>query len=133
MLNTLMIFDFGASEEAAQDARHKLDVWKQAYRLDKKLLFKFDRAEGVAKPEPPAKAEKGKSAAKDKARSGETAPNGNVKLLVRLYFSGHEKLSFQRWIDRIPADEHFKSAKQEVFRSGEAGFDEAIAKFDALD
>jgi len=40
-----MHFDFGADEEKAQQARHKLDVWKQAFRLDKKLQYKLDRPE----------------------------------------------------------------------------------------
>jgi hypothetical protein len=35
--------DFGTDEEKAQLARHKLDGWKQAFRLDKKLLYKLDR------------------------------------------------------------------------------------------
>src|SRR5216684_2665197 len=65
--------------------------------------------EPVAKAEP-AKAEKPKSAktkSKSKPKSAEPVAenNGPVKLFVRLYFSGHEKLSEQRWIDRIPTEE----------------------------
>jgi hypothetical protein len=45
MAHTYMVFDFGADEEKAQQARHKLEGWKQAYRLDKKLQIKFDRSD----------------------------------------------------------------------------------------
>ena len=38
MHNSFLIFDFGADENAAQQARRRLDGWKQAFRLDKKLL-----------------------------------------------------------------------------------------------
>src|ERR1700724_3231373 len=48
MAHTYMLFDFGADEEAAQKARHKLEGWKQAFRLDKKLQFKFDRGQPTA-------------------------------------------------------------------------------------
>src|ERR1700682_1329033 len=68
MAQTYLLFDFGADEEKLQQARHKLDGWKQAFRLDKKLQFKFDRGEApaetsqsAAKPEPgPKSPSKGK-------------------------------------------------------------------------
>jgi hypothetical protein len=44
MAHIYMTFDFGTDEEKAQQARHKLDGWKQAFRLDKKLIYKFERA-----------------------------------------------------------------------------------------
>jgi hypothetical protein len=47
MAHTYMLFDFGADEDKAQQARHKLEGWKQAYRLDKKLQVKFDRGEAL--------------------------------------------------------------------------------------
>src|SRR6267142_7155741 len=43
MAHIYMSFDFGTDEEKAQQARHKLEMWKQAFRLDKKLLYKFER------------------------------------------------------------------------------------------
>src|SRR5258708_20221833 len=43
MPHIYMHFDFGKDEEKAQLARHKLEVWKQAFRLDNKLLYNFDR------------------------------------------------------------------------------------------
>lgn len=148
MAHTYLLFDFGTDEEKAQLARHKLEGWKQAFRLDKKLLYKLERAETEAQaaPEPaqkaaePPKHDKPKAKAKSKSKSGnaevseEAAPaNGKVNLLVRLYFSGHEKLTEQRWLDRIPAEEPFKEASPRVVRQGEAQFDEVVKQFDSLE
>src|ERR1700675_771568 len=120
MAHTYMLFDFGADEEKAQQARHKLEGWKQAFRLDKKLQFKFDRGEETASSEGEEGTEATAKAAKSKSNlkaNAKTTPsdeasgkNGSVRLLVRLYFSGHEKLSEQQWLDRIPADDLFKGA-----------------------
>jgi hypothetical protein len=147
MAHTYLLFDFGTDEEKAQLARHKLEGWKQAFRLDKKLQYKLERGEDEAKPasEPvqkatePPKAEKSKPKTKSKAKSAKAEaseeappPNGKVNLLVRLYFSGHEKLTEQRWLDRIPSEEPFKEASPRVVRQGEAQFDEVVQQFDAL-
>jgi hypothetical protein len=147
MAHTYLLFDFGTDEEKAQLARHKLEGWKQAFRLDKKLQYKLERGEEEAKPvsEPvqktaeSPKAEKPKTKAKSKAKSvkaeasEEARPaNGKVNLLVRLYFSGHEKLTEQRWLDRIPTEEPFKEASPRVVRQGEAQFDEVVQQFDSL-
>ena len=141
MAHTYMLFDFGADEDKAQQARHKLEGWKQAFRLDKKLQFKFDRVEGAAsqeveaeapaKPENPAKSKSSKAQAKSSSEA--PATNGQVKLLVRLYFSGHEKLSEQRWLDRIPSEEPFRGAAPKLIKEGEADFAETLAQFDRLD
>jgi hypothetical protein len=162
MAHTYMKFDFGTDEATAQQARHKLDVWKQAFRLDKKLQYKLDRGEelegeaatlageeahderretqSAEKKHPDKKHAKGK--AKAKAQTGkhneakdaaETISDGrNVTLLVRLYFSSHEKLSEQRWFDRIPAEEPFKSASPKVIRQGDAEFEESEKHFSDL-
>jgi hypothetical protein len=140
MAHTYMLFDFGADEEKAQQARHKLEGWKQALRLDKKLQVKFDRAENAAS-EPkevaaePAKTEKPKSKSKVKTKSSsETAAhNGNIKLLVRLYFSAHEKLSEQRSFDRILADDLFKGATPKVVRETDKEFPDLNKQFDSLE
>jgi hypothetical protein len=147
MAHTYLLFDFGTDEEKAQLARHKLEGWKQAFRLDKKLQYKLERGEDEAKPasEPvqkaaePAKAEKSKPKTKSKAKpakaeASEEAPpaNGKVNLLVRLYFSGHEKLTEQRWLDRIPSEEPFKEASPRMVRQGEEQFDEVVKQFDSL-
>ncbi len=147
MAHIYMHFDFGADEEKAQEARHKLDVWKQAFRLDKKLQYKLDRPEELdaeeiseadevpdtkdtEKSKPKSKSSAGKAA---KASNAEDDSDGNVSLLVRLYFSSHEKLSEQRWLDRIPTEEPFKSASPKVLRQGDSGFDQALKQFADLD
>jgi hypothetical protein len=111
MAQTFLLFDFGSDEEAAQQARHTVDGWRQGFRLDKKLLLKFDRKED-GKPD---------------------SKNGVVRLIVRLDFSDHEKLSQQRWIDRIPGEEHFKGAHPKVIRPGDKEFAATAERFDALD
>jgi hypothetical protein len=140
-----MQFDFGTDEEKAQDACHKLDVWRQTARLDKKLLYKLDReedseTEASAAPEngeKPPKSEKakpkGKKKASDESSEKPPAANGKVSLYVRLYFSTHEKLSEQRWLDRIPAEEPFQSASLKIIRKDDAEFDEAVERFSDQD
>ena len=147
MAHTYLLFDFGTDEEKAQLARQKLERWKQAFRLDKKLQYKLERAEDEANDEPEhaheaagtPKAEKSKAKTKAKHKSKETEAseeaspaNGKVNLLVRLYFSGHEKLTEQRWLDRIPSEEPFKEASPRVIRHGEDQFDEVDKQFDSL-
>jgi hypothetical protein len=132
MAHIYMHFDFGADEEKAQQARHKLDVWKQAFRLDKKVQYKLDRPEEDEADEESEDNEKSEAKSKGRAakvqKSGD-ASEGNVSLLVRLYFSSHEKLSEQRWIERIPSEEPFKSASPKILRQGEPGFDAAVKQF----
>jgi hypothetical protein len=150
MAHTYILFDFGTDEEKAQLARHKLEGWKQAFRLDKKLQYKLEResdakdenaAEDADESAETSKAEtpkqKTKSKVKHKPKKAEaseetTAANGKVNLLVRLYFSGHEKLTEQRWLDRIPSEEPFKEASPRVVRQGEEQFDEVVKQFDSL-
>jgi hypothetical protein len=131
-----MQFDFGKDEEKAQLARHKLETWKQAFRLDKKLLYKFERetdgasgAESVA-----AKSEKPKTKSKGKTKDEPETPKSNetVKLLLRLGFSNHERLSEQRWVDRIPTEEPFVAASPRVLKSGDAHFADTEKQFEEL-
>ena len=147
MAQTYLLFDLGSDEEKVQQARHKLESWKQAFRLDKKLQYKLEReqsaepgsaeAKSEAKEEPAktekAKAAKGKAKSKPKSTAAESENHGPVKLLVRLYFSGHEKLSEQRWIDRIPTEEPFKGSSPKIVREGEPTFDEILKQFDTLE
>jgi hypothetical protein len=147
MAHSFLIFDFGGNEEAAQQARHRIEGWKQGFRLDKKLQVKFDRKEADGKPAAPAakaakpaKKEKGKAGAKSKPK-GESESDGNsestaptqVHLIVRLDFSDHEKLSHQRWLERIPTEEPFKTAHPRIVRAGEADFKTTSDLFDSLD
>jgi hypothetical protein len=156
MAHIYMTFDFGTDEEKAQQARHKLDGWKQAFRLDKKLIYKFERpvqeGDGAAPVEPaPAKKETAKAekpakgakagktgGAKAKAQKEETlaaaaAPAGPVKLHLRLAFSGHEKMTEERWLKRIPTEEPFKDAAPETVKPSDAGFGEIEGNFEALE
>jgi hypothetical protein len=159
MAHTYMIFDF-PGEEVAQEARRKLETWKQAFRLDKKLQYKLDRGEELdaadeesvddeAEQEGKSAAKSGKSArtakpgkaSKSKGKAGskpgeesddEAVNSGPVKLLVRLYFSAHEKMSEKRILDKINGDDLFKKAPHTVAEEGEPGFAEALGEFDRL-
>jgi hypothetical protein len=128
MAHDFLIYEFGLDEEKAQEARHKVESWAQGFRLGKKLLLKFDRTEPAEAPEDGEKPSKGAAAKKKSAANGAT-----VSAIVRLDFSSHEKLSHQRWLDRIPTEEPFKSAKGKVVRSGDAAHRQTSDRFDALD
>jgi hypothetical protein len=149
MAHTFLVFEFGGNEETAQQARHRIDAWKQGFRLDKKLQVKFERSE-VEKSadedaDKPAKAPKkakshGKSGGKkssdaDSAHAhDDTAADGNsnIRLIVRLDFSEHEKLSHTRWLERIPAEEPFKNANPKVIRAVDPDFTATAKLFDSL-
>jgi hypothetical protein len=158
MANTHSIyirFDFGTDEEKAQQARHKLDGWRQAFRLDKRVQYKMDRPESTAtevaataapseKPAPTAKSKEKAvtkaAAAKVAGKPGEPATsakpegakNGKVELLVRLYFSSHEKLSEQRWLARIPSEEPFKSAAPKIIHHDDPEFEATDQQFESI-
>jgi hypothetical protein len=127
-------FDFGGDEEKAQLARHKLETWKQAFRLDKKLLYKFERSgEGAASEEAkPAKAEAAKGKSKAKDEKPKSAP-GKVLLLVRLGFSSHEKITEHRWVERIPSEEPFVTASPVTVKTDDARFGEIEKRFEELE
>jgi hypothetical protein len=150
MAQSFLIFDFGANEDAVQQARHQIDAWKQGFRLDKKLQVKFERKETEANPgdTPAAPPKAAKSGAKGKAKPGAKSKSGDepvskvdsapsdpdkIRLIVRLDFSDHEKLSHQRWIERIPIEEPFKSANPQIIRTGEPEFEATSDLFDLLD
>ena len=154
MPHTYLLFDFATDEEKAQLARHKLETWKQAFRLDKKLLYKFDRAtsgdgaelseeekpaataKAAAKPAKAKGAAKSKSKSKAKSEDADAAPKEAppepVKLLIRLDFSSHEKLSEQRWVDRIPTEEPFQAASPKVIKSNDTEFADTEKQFEDL-
>ena len=106
MAHSFLIFNFAGDEDAAQQERLRIEGWKQGFRLDKKLQFKFDRNETDAKA---------KSA--DRKPGSKADGKAEVAMIVRLDFSEHEKLSHQRWMERIPGEEPFKAAKPKVIRS----------------
>jgi hypothetical protein len=177
MAPSILIFDFGTNEDAAQQARHKVEAWKQGFRLGNKIAFKFEReeivegdeaaesegktdggakaeaeVEGGAKGASRAKASKGgkkaakKSAVREKGgkreeseddseerEEAESNGGGRIRVFVRLDFSDHEKLSHQRWLDRIPAEEPFKSAENQTVRANDAEFAKIEELFESLD
>jgi DNA primase catalytic subunit len=144
MAHIYLVFAFAKDEEKAQQARHKLESWKQAFRLDKKLLYKMERV--AAEPagddgdQIPAKAEKsakgktkGKAASKAATAEAPAASNEDISLLVRLGFSGHEKLSEERWVQRIPSEEPFRDASPQLVKAGEPEFEATERRFEDLD
>ena len=145
MAESILTFDFGTNEEGAQQARHKIEGWKQGFRLGSKMVLKFERdhtAEQTAQEEnasatPKQESSKKKAAAKKRTTKDEgqdsEESSGRVRLLLRLSFSDHEKLSHQRWLDRIPAEEPFKSVKTETVRTGDPEFPALAELFDSLD
>lgn len=140
MAHIYLLFAFGKDEEKAQLAWHKLETWKQAFRLDKKLLYKVERIAAAPESgeEKPARAEKA-AKGKGKEKSGVkthvdegSAPSEEIHFFVRLGFSGHEKLSEQRWLERIPSEEPFRDASPEVIKPGEAKFEATEQQFEDL-
>jgi hypothetical protein len=110
-----------------------VEGWTQGFRLGKKMLLKFEREEANELKEAgnsgaKTASNKKKSATKENATEGA----GRVRVLIRLDFSEHEKLSHQRWLDRIPTEEPFKAAKTEIIRQGDPEFDETAELFDSL-
>ena len=169
MAQSFLVFDFGSNEESAQQARHKIEGWKQGFRLGNKVQLKFERqeterAEGEsekakASPAEPEEAKSKRSAGQDRKAEKKTPKKTpgkvgktqtrteepdegqdpakpearqQVRILVRLSFSDHEKLSFHRWLDRIPGEEPFKSAKPQTIRPGEPEFQKTEELFDSL-
>jgi len=135
MPQSIFVFDFGTNEDLAQQARHKVDGWKQGFRLGNKMLLKFERTDSPEGGEESAKEPaRGKSVRKKPTKENNQAKNsGRVRLLVRLSFSEHEKLSHQRWLDRIPVEEPFKSAELQTVRTGDPEFPKTAELFDSLD
>jgi hypothetical protein len=125
MAHSFLIFDFGSNEEAAQQARHKVEAWKQGFRLGNKLMVKFDRGEEEA-----ASGGSGKEASGKKEAAAEKQ---TLVVMVRLDFSDHEKLSHQRWLERIPAEALFRDAHPKVVRHNDLEFAGISERFEALD
>jgi len=156
MPQSILIFDFGANEEAAQQARHKVESWQQALRLGKKMLFKFEREQSAEGPDnalanasateeaSPNETPAGKKVAKAKEGAKQDEPEAagdgsgaaltaRIRLLIRMAFSGHEKLLQQRMLDRFAGEEPFKSAQGETIHEADASFDASAELFDSLD
>jgi hypothetical protein len=122
MAHSFLIFNFAGDEDAAQQGRLRIEGWKQGFRLDKKLQLKFDRKETDSK-----------SKSKDRKSGSKTDGKAEVVMIIRLDFSEHEKLSHQRWMERIPGEEPFKTAKPKVILPGDPQFTKTDELFDSLD
>ena len=133
MPQSILIFDFGADEDAAQLARRKVEGWKQGFRLGNKMLLKFEREELDEKENDDGAGESGAKQRKKTAKKEDDEPVGRLRLFLRLDFSDHEKISHQRWLDRIPEEEPFKSATGETVRQGDAEFSKTSEIFESLD
>jgi hypothetical protein len=143
MAHIYLTFDFGNDEEKAQQARHKLDSWKQAFKLDKKMQGKFDRKEdGAATAGAPAAAEKSEKKAEPKGAKGKAkadhepaklASLAEISLILRLALPNHEKLTEQRLLKRISSEEPFASASPKTIRQGDAGFSDVESRFQRLE
>jgi hypothetical protein len=130
MAHSYLVFNFGTDEETAQQARHKIEAWKQGFRLGNKMLLKFERVE----PDEESDAAKVSTAKKkSSAKSEKNNAGSSVRVLVRLDFSDHEKLSQQRWLDRIPTEDPFKSVDCEIIRQPDAEFEQTAELFESLD
>src|SRR3984957_8145661 len=135
MAHDFLIFDFGNNEEVAQQARHKVEGWTQGFRLGKKMLLKFEReaADDSSESESGADAKKPSASKKKSAAKADGAESSaKVRVLVRLDFSDHEKLSHQRWLDRIPTEKPFKSKKAKIIRRNASKFFETAELFETL-
>jgi AAA15 family ATPase/GTPase len=137
MAQSFLVFDFGSDEELAQQARHKVDGWKQGFRLDKKLLLKFNRSEASeanekADDEEKAQSEKKGGAKSRRKKAAETSAKENIQLIIRLDFSDHERLSHKRWLERIPTELPFKDAQSKIIRQNDSEFAGTAERFDSL-
>ena len=134
MARAFLLFDFGSDEEAAQKARHRIEAWRQAFRLGNKVQFKLQRQAHAASGDSPGRDSKAKDDAAAKAKNAVDGERPErVRLLIRLDFSAHEKNLFQTWLVRIPAEEPFKSVKPETIRRDARDFDQTSELFDSLD
>ena len=112
MAQSYLIFDFAANEEAAQQAVHRIEGWRQGYRLGAKMQLKFERQ------------------APDKPEAGDGG--AQIRLFVRLDFSDHEKLSYTRWLERLPTEAPFKGLPHQIIRHGDADFQQTAETFEEL-
>jgi hypothetical protein len=136
MAHDFLIFDFGNDEETAQQARRKVENWIQGFRLGKKMILKYERedsANEAAETDEEDATAKSATHKKKLRKSPEDAESpANVRVLIRLDFSDHERLSHQRWLDRIPTEEPFKSKEAKIVRQNDPKFGETAELFDTL-
>jgi len=148
MAHTYLTFEFGNDEEKAQQARHKLESLKQAFKLDKKMLLKLDRKEeetpAVAElpkekapkaADPKSKDSKGTKSSKkaDPEPAKLASLKADIKFLLRIALPNHEKLTEQRLLKRISTEELLTSASPKTIRQADKGFADLDARFEELE
>jgi hypothetical protein len=143
LMKTILIFDFGKDEDAAQKARHRVEGWKQGFRLGDKLALRFERVEAAddAADEPgggtaetgKSKVEKDDHTGHATKRKGAPVSVTGIRVAVLLDFSSHEKLSYHRWLERIPEEQPFTGVSHEVVSDGEDKFAATAEWFDSLE
>ena len=102
-----------------QQARQRIENWQRGFRLGNKIVLQVERPD----------ADEASGAKKE----GKAATSGaSIRVLVRVDFSDHEKLSRQRWLERIPADDAFKSAKHQKISPADANYAETEEAFTTL-
>ncbi|MFZ0820823.1 MAG: hypothetical protein WAM91_12195 [Candidatus Acidiferrales bacterium] len=109
MAQSYIVFDFGGNEDSSQQARYRLDHWRQTFHLTKKLDYKFER--------------------KPAEKKGE---GDQIRVFIRLDFSDHEKLSHQRWVERIPVEPPFKGVPAKITKAGDSDYVDTKKLFDDL-
>ncbi len=76
MAESILSFDFGTNEEGAQQARHKIEGWKQGFRLGSKMILNFERVNGTEQTAQPDGASAKEESSKEKASREETSCKG---------------------------------------------------------
>ena len=70
---------------------------------------------------------------KEDADDGSDAPSGNVKLYLRLAFSGHEKMTEDRSLKKFPSEGPFNELSSKAVKDGDAEFAALEKKFESLE
>ena len=102
-----------------------------------KLLLKFNRSDASeasekVDEEKEAQSEKKRGAKPRREKPAETSAKEKIQLIIRLDFSDHERLSYQRWLERIPTEAPFKDAQSKIIRQNDAEFAGTAERFESL-
>jgi len=120
MAHSYIRFDFGTDEEKAQQARHKLDGWRQAFRLDKKLQYKVDRPESA-----PAAAIPGPNPPRHRLSQKNPKPNQRKRLRARPHPLNQARRQPKNRLPRRPTES--QPAHPPVFFFARKAFRAALA------
>jgi hypothetical protein len=73
-----------------------------------------------------------KKPAKASPKKRANSETGKIQLVIRLDFSEHERLSHQRWLDRIPSEAPFKDTQSKIVRQNDEEFAGTAERFEEL-